>query len=163
MKERSEEKEDSTKKDPREIAKRRIEEAAEIAREAKIAETFGLTEAHMSVFNSAFAMYLEAKDSYEDSYRARRPETDIMLRMPLLNKLARSIVQSALRGKLTTEILRRSVENHSVAINAQADEIGPGRIVNAANYLSTKWLENPFTFPGKLEKHRAQVERILRE
>ncbi len=143
-------------------AYRQVGTARKISRKAKIAETFDLTDSQMSVFNSAFAMYLEAKGNREASDLAKRPEYEAMLKIPVFNFVAKQVMQSAQKEELTVRILKRSVEDKSAVFITEENGIGPGRLVNAANYLSTKYLEDSNSFSDQVQASEEFVDRLLR-
>ena len=140
-----------------------IRRARKVSRKANIAETLNLSEAQMSVFNSAFAMYLEAKGNREATDLAKRPEYEAMLKIPDFNFIARKVMQSAEREELTVRILKRSVESQTTSFITQEDGIGPGRLVNAANYLSTKYLKDSHNFSDQVKASKEFVDRLLRK
>ncbi|MFV1917784.1 MAG: hypothetical protein ACC618_04880 [Patescibacteria group bacterium] len=159
--ERPENVDDGIQKEATKSAYRQVRTARKISRKAKIAETFDLTGEQMSVFNSAFAMYLGAKGNREASDLAKRPEYEVMLKIPVFNFVAKQVMQKAEREELTVRILKRSVRNQSTSFITQKDGIGPGRLVNAANYLSTKYLEDSHSFSDQVKASKIFLDRIL--
>ena len=153
---------DSIHKEARKNARHQTRRAKSISRKAKIAKTFDLTDSQMSVFNSAYAMYLQTKSDREASDLAKNQHYEMMLKYPVLKYIARIVLSSAEREKLTARILKRSVEDQSKSFYAEEGGIGPQRLVNVANYLSTKYLEDPDSFSEQVINSQEYVERILR-
>lgn len=128
-----------------------------------IDKRFNLSEEQMEIFNSAFAMYYAAKKSERMSYLSRRPELEAMQKVPIFNLAANSLVKRAQRNDLIVRYLRLSVENLSASYSFEDKDINPARLVNAANYLSTMYADNPVSFTRRFEESEGRVEKILRD
>ena len=108
-------------------------------------------------------MYLETKGDREASDMAKQPIYEALVKYPILKFIRRKVMQSPEREEFTVRILKKSVKEKSAVFITEENGVGPGRLVNAANYLSTKYLEDSDSFSEQVKESKEFVDRLLRK
>lgn len=138
------------------------DKAKEISKEANIAAVLGLTSDQMKVFDASFAFYLQQKIGQPSSKALNKIELNsgnwinnigVSANYSWLNRAAE--IEDRVSDILEKEMqIVKERADHNLSPRPQA-------IQNVANFLSTKYVENPNNFNEQVPSFVGEVKRIF--
>jgi len=117
------------------------DEAHKISEEATVVNRFSFSEKDLQLFELSLARYLINKLGGETARDLRNPITQVMAKIPVANIIPRIMEHSQREDE---EVVKRLDEEIKPLRDTEV-EIGqylPGSIVNAANIISSSWIEH---------------------
>jgi hypothetical protein len=138
--ERDSEKNGKLKKEIDDRVDQYLDEARQLHKKLKMKEYFGFNELETKIFEISLAKYILSKGSYEAAYFARSPEGQELAKIPIIGHIARQVIH-------INEVNNCAISELGSRLKTEIDQISPEEmdrphsIINAANYLSTIYIE----------------------
>lgn len=123
------------------LVKQQKKETDRAIQKAKIGKRLNFSSQQMEIFNASFSYYVLAKWALEASFLSKLPDVEIETRiMSSFGKEAREIMVENELNNHAIQKLKEEMQGHidSAPIDVKPS---PRSIINAANYLSTLYID----------------------